>query len=240
MFEKMMVVGLVLGSTAVVSQATLVKIQPDEFTSQDTFVYSRLPTGNATGVFQLTGDPEAAVSASKHLAITTFTTSTTTHMHSLIKLPIASLQVDPGEQAVIGLWSQVGFLSQAATPSTTYPVTLSLYPLTGSWNEDITWNQHGAGGFISDTAVASVQVSGINQWVEFDITDYLASLQPRSYEGFAIIQYAAVTEDVKPVGVFFAGAGDTTASLRPYIAVIPEPATLGLLSIASLLLRRRR
>jgi hypothetical protein len=142
---------------------------------------------------------------------------------------------------VVGLYSQSPFLPQhSESPSAAFPVSISLYAAKTAWTESSTFNSlaNTIVG-VGDAPLDSIVVDGTGRFYEFDITDSLAALKTGAYYGFVFQQDAPVT-GTKPVGLFAAGAGDADPTRRPYIAVVPEPATLGMIGIASLLLRRRR
>lgn len=225
----------VLGLAAV-SLAVPVKIQPDEAASQDTFIYSGMFGDSSAD--QVVGQAVAEA----NLGVTVYNGRNGPEaMWSLIHFPLDQINPEAGERVVVGLYSHSPFLPQhAESPSEAFPVSISLYAAKTAWTESSNFNSLantivGAG----DTPLATNVIDGIGRFHEFDITDSLDDLKAGAYFGFVFQQDAPVT-GTKPVGLFAAGAGDTDPTRRPYIAVVPEPTTLGMIGIASLLLRRRR
>lgn len=231
----------VLGLAAV-SGAAAVKIQPDEAASQDTFVYQLYQHASAGQIYA--GIPGGNASMADPILATT--KSPLGHsMHSLIRFDLTGVTIDPGEKVVFGLYVRPAAFG-SATPSPTYAAPVSVYAAESAWTESVTWaTQPGTQGGALDT----VNVAGIDQFIEFDVTVQVqAWLGGASNNGFVISQDAVVVDLDRAsqnlpaeVGVFFRGAGWSDPTQRPYLQVIPEPAVLSILSLGAMIsLRRKR
>lgn len=232
---------VVLGLAAV-SGAAAVKIQPNEAASQDTFVYEFYEDASAGDIYA--GIPGGSASLADLILATT--KSPTGHsMNSLIRFDLTGVTVDPGERVVLGLYVRPTAFGSAA-PTASYPAPVSVLAADAGWTESSTWQgQPGPLG----AAIDSIDISGTNQFVEFDVTAQVqAWLGGATNHGFIISQDAVVVDPngrgpgvAGEVGAFFRGAGWSDPTHRPYLQVIPEPAMLGILSLGAMIsLRRKR
>ncbi len=206
-------------------------IQPNEADSQDTFTYEFLPTMN----FETLGPGfQAVLGAGK--------TSTGHDTHALVKYDLATVALNAAEvtQATLGLYvrdgGSVGF--PFANPSAATPVEAVVSPLNAPWSEMlVTWGTEPGAG----SPVASTVVDGIERWVLFDVTalvkHWLDGTVPN--EGFLISQAAEVVVGGQRVSMVFDSASGPN---RPYLEIVPEPASMCLwaLGVTALARRRRR
>lgn len=206
-------------------------IQPNEADSQDAFTYEFLPTMN----FETLGPGfQAVLGAGK--------TSTGHDTHALVKFDLATVALTAAEvtKATLGLYvrdgGSVGFPFANASDAT--PVEAVVSPLNAPWSEMlVTWAAEPGAG----SPAASTVVDGIDRWVLFDVTalvkHWLDGTTPN--EGFLISQAAEVLLGGQRVSMVF----DSSSGLnRPYLEIVPEPASMGLwgLGVATLARRRRR
>jgi hypothetical protein len=222
------------------AQAAPVKIE----SQAATFVYEFLSTSNASDIY---GGNTAA--ARNILAVNE--SSGTHDMRSILKFDLTGITLDPGEQAIVGLYVRSAAFG-SGTPSSSYAPVVGIHALqtTPSWSEAASWSNSPD---IAGSALDSVTVSSIDHYIEFDVTDQVQAwlANPSSNNGFGLVQAARVYDPTAPspyppytpgleVGVFFRGAGWTTPGERPYLAVVPEPASLAFVVTGALLLKRRR
>lgn len=216
--------GVMLGTSSVAFAAPAV-VQPGPEAAADTFVYQFLPGFTFDGA------------GWNHLLGTGATTSGH-DLEALIRFDVTGLTLDANERATINLYvvdtAAAGF-GQSPTPAA--PVTTLLMPAQSVWTAStVTWATKPSAGPVA----ASVVVSGINQWVSFDVTDLVSGwiANPSSNLGVVLRQEAVVINNGPVMGVFSASA----SADRPFleIAPIPEPAVLSLLGLGGLALLRRR
>jgi len=222
-------------AVAGVSVGAVTKIQPNELTSQDTFVYEFSRFADSTGTAILGGWTGSVFAVNE---------SNGTHdMRAMIAFDLTGITIDPGESAVLKLFVRTALSpANSADPSSTNLVTVNAYAATSAWDESTaTWNNQPTLGSLAGSTV----VTGIDRWISLDITDqvktWLAS--PASNYGLVLTQDQRVYDAAAQleVGVFFRGAGYDVASHRPMLEIIPEPASLTLIGLAgATLLRRRR
>jgi hypothetical protein len=224
--------------------AAPVKIQPDESVSQDTFVYEYFQSSSAADIYESISPGNGEVLSSVILATTRSATGHT--MHTLLRFDLTGVSLGPGEKAVLGLYVRPSAFGSAA-PSPSYPASLSVYAGSTPWTESVTWQTQ---PLPTGDKVGSVQVTGTNQFIEFDVTTQVqAWLSGTANNGF-IVQQDTVVVDPNgrgpgvpgEVGVFFRGAGWSDPSQRPYLQVIPEPTSLaaGLAGLVVRIIRRKR
>ena len=192
--------------------------------TQDTFVYEFLPT------FNFDSPPFNALLSSGE-------TGTGHATRSFIQLDLSGVTLQPGQTALLNLWvdptEDSGF---GVSPSASAPVEADIYPVTGgSWDATtITWGNQPGTGALATSGI----ISGVNQWVSFDITSLVQSwiANPATNLGLAIEQPAAVQNS----GFVVAVCDSTAGTNAPYLQIVPEPATLGAVGIAAMVCLRRR
>lgn len=231
------VLGIVTGLTAIaaasMANAAPVLIQPNEAASNDTFVYSFLPTtpfGNTTYM----GVSDATIAGQAH------------DTRSLISFDLTGVTLDSGEVARIGFWvrSKTGTAFDnpfIADPSPTATVPVNAYEITSSWIESSTnWNSQPS---VAASSFASTTVSGINQFYSFDATTLVSNwlANPGSNFGVELRMDAPVQNAGIDVAVVIDSAGGSGGAPYLQIMAVPEPTTLGVLFVAGALgVRRRR
>jgi hypothetical protein len=226
--------GVVMVAVAVCPAWGLI-IQPDETASKDVFVYEGLPTFNMNG-----GGFEVALGSSE-------TNDVPGHdVHTLIAFDVNSVPFAPNDvtSATLNLYvidSTQVFGPSFANPSPNAPVGAEVLAISGAWDEStVNWNtQPGTTGGVLD----AVTITGVNQWATLDVTqlvrDWLSGAATN--DGLMVRQPAEVfnAEVGKLAAAVYNAA--SASSNRPYLEVLPEPGTLGLLLIGGVLgLRRRR
>lgn len=247
MFRSIWVLGVcvtISGGFVGSGWAAAVKIQPDESASQDTFIYEYFQSASAADIYESIAPGNGEALASLILATTRSATGHT--MHSLVRFDLTGVSLGPGEKAVLGLYVRPSAFGSAA-PSSSYPAPLSVYAASTPWTESVTWQTQ---PLPLGSAVDSIQVTGTNQFIEFDVTAQVQAWLAGSDNNGFIIQQDTVVVDPNgrgpgipgEVGVFFRGAGWSDPSQRPYLQVIPEPTGLvaGLTGFVVWMARRRR
>lgn len=222
--------------------AAPVKIQPDESTSQDTFVYEYFQSSSAADIYESIAPGNGEALASLILATTRSSTGHT--MHTLLRFDLTGVSLGPDEKAVLGLYVRPSAFGSAA-PSLSYPAPLSVYAAGTGWTESVTWQSQ---PLPSGSAVDSIQVTGTLQFIEFDVTTQVQTWLAGSDNHGFIVQQDAVVVDPHgrgpgipgEVGVFFRGAGWSDPSQRPYLQVVPEPVGLGIFTGLGVWTMRRR
>jgi len=216
-------------AVAGVSVGAVTKIQPNEAASQDTFVYAFSDYAKEPGtVLAPSGNVIAVTNSVNHT------------MLSLIRFDLGGATLVDGESAYLRLKIRDAYNPGSANPSADFPARVKVHVATGAWDESVTWN--GQPTYNASEIVAE-NVTGIDQWVSFDITHQVAAwlASPLTNFGVVLTQDQRVHNGIKEVGVFFHGAGYGVESDRPMLEIIPEPASLTLIGLAgATLLRRRR
>jgi hypothetical protein len=106
---------------------------------------------------------------------------------------------------------------------------------TSAWNETATWASQPTFGA---SPIASSVISAINQWISLDITAQVDAwlADPASNFGLVLVQDAPAS-----TGGTVAVVYESSSSVnKPYLQIIPEPASLGWVGLSLLTLRRRR
>lgn len=255
---------------ALPATAATTRLQPDEAASADVLLYEF----DVPGVFGIPTPPRSTNLDSETLnAISpppvpfgnflgsaetdpfSLTPSGPLRQHgtrSLIKFDLASvmLMASQVKSATLNLFS-LNALRAFENPTADLPVTTDLRQVTEDWNEQtVTWDNRPA---VAATPEASVEQTGVGQWVTFDVTDLvkLWLTDPSSNYGVQISQrdvvdFAVPNARDRYVASLYASSAFADASLRPYIEVapVPVPAAFGLLAmgvagLGALRLRRR-
>ncbi len=208
------------------TQAAPIIVQPDESTSLDVAVYE---FAFASSIDLNADDWGKLLAATK--------TETGHDMVSLIQFDLSGVTLAPGESASLNLYvgnveTTVGL---GVNPTSEYPGTLDLYANTAAWDETTKWANKPS---YNTTAVDSLVVEGINQWISFDITDQLQAWldTPSSNFGFTLVQRDLVLNEGKVALVFDSSAGVN----KPSLQVVPEPTTLTMIAGGAVMLLRRR
>jgi hypothetical protein len=219
-------------SLAAGSAAIAVTIQPNEGTSKDSFVYEFLPG------FNFNSPPFGAL-------LTAGKTGIGHDTESLVQFDLTTVGLTAAQvtSATLQIWATsaaaAGF---GVDPSPAGPIQIDLYSVAGAspaWTEStVTWASKPTTGSL----VASTTLSGINQWIAFDVTSLVKQWLDGSLanNGLLLRENAVVGSDPNfVVSVFDSSAGQHA----PLLTVVPEPSGLLLaglgLPIVALAIRRR-
>lgn len=144
-----------------VAGASTLVLQPDEPQSKDAWAYQFFPTTDMNVDFfaVLPVGNTGSFSAHSQQSFVQFDLSGVTSPASRISSATLQLHVIPSEMTGFG-----------SSPSAAYPIDVSVYPVTGNWNESITWNTRPS---VGATAVDTLTFDGseIDNWVSFDVTN---------------------------------------------------------------------
>jgi hypothetical protein len=259
---------LALGAAPALAVTTL---QPDEAASKDVFLYEF----DVPGVFGIPTPPRSTNLDTETLNMISpppvpfgnFLGSAVTDpfsltpggplrehgTRSLLQFDLNSLGLTAAmvKSATISLFG-LPALRAFESPSEDNPVTVDLRQVTEDWSEQTaTWD---TAPMVAMDPAATVIQSGVNQWLEFDVT-HLVKLwldQPAMNFGVEFSQ-REVVEIPQPDGArdryvasLYASSAFADPSLRPMLTVapVPVPAALPLLALAmgllgALRLRRR-
>lgn len=223
-FGRPAAAGMVIAGMAASAVASPVTLQPTAAQGQDAFVYQSMPTWN----FDSSGFEKFIVLGK----------STAGHdLNGLIKFDLTGVSLAPGETATLNLYVQptesTGFAG--VSPTSAGPAVAQVFAATSSWSAgSVNWNSGIAGGSL----LTSQAIDGTGKWITFDVTSQVQSWVSGSAtnNGFLLSQEAAVNSGGW-VGLVF---DSSAATNRPFLQVVPEPASLaGLAIIGGVLLRRR-
>jgi hypothetical protein len=196
-----------------------IMLQPGEAESGDTFVYEFLPTFNlnSSGFGGIVG---VSRSDSGH------------NLNTLLRFDFSGATLQAGDRVTVNVFAvdgtSLGF--PFSNPSVLNPIVVDLYANTSDWDEEVvSWNTRPS---VSGTLTASAVITGINEWVSFDITDLAWGWVSGSEANFGmtLIQRDVVINGGAVAGVFASSAASDD-SLRPFVAAVPEPAGLGLIVV---------
>lgn len=217
----------------IASPAHAAVIQPIEADSKDVFVYQFLGGFN----FETMGAGFQSILAAG-------VTGVGHDVQTFIDFDLSSLSIAASDVASARLslyvidGSSVGF--PFGNPSPAGVVDAEVYAVTSPWAETtLTW---GTRPTVGASALGTTAVSGLNQWVDFDITslvqDWLSGAQTQY--GLLITAAAPVLDpdSGNAIALVFESASNQHRPLLE-LTLVPEPATLTLLTLAGLAVARR-
>lgn len=207
-------------------------LQPEEADSQDVFVYEFLPTFN----FETSGPQLQAI-----LATSENTIGHTTR--TLIGFDLSSVPFDAEDvtEATLNLYAIDGeaiFQGAFRNPNPGAAADVQAWVASEAWVEDeVTWaTQPGAGALAGSTVVDDVE-----QWVRIDVTqavrDWLSGAEPNY--GF-VVRMAEEVRDPDTGAVVGVVYDSSSAMHKPFLEIVPEPATVGLVLGGVVAAGRRR
>ena len=173
--------------------------------------------------------------------------------HTWIQFDLPVINTDDVISASLNLWALdgEGITGAFANPSVGKEVVTRVYDAGTSWDEQaITWETEPAHGDL----VTQTTQDAVEQWVEFDVTSIVLDwLNGTKTNNGLFLDQEAVVLDVRMDPDELSGLEDVVASLypssawndetvRPFLAinVVPEPASLSLLTVGGFFLLRRR
>ena len=198
-----------------------VTIQPNEPASDDVFAYQFLSTSNwDTGPFA--GLLAAGKTVSGH------------DTESFLKFDLTSVPYAPSEVTSATLSVYVGDTSTTgfgSNPTAVSPAQVDLYPITAAWVEGtLNWNTKPT---IAGVATDSLSVTGISQWIDFDVTSLVVDWLDGSLTNNGLSLVMGAVAAVPSTAVVFDSSAGTN---KPVLTVVPEPscALLALLAVPAL------
>ncbi len=203
---------------AAVSQTAFgITIQPDETASKDVFAYENFPTMNWDAA------PFGALLAAGK-------TTSGHDTESFVQFDLSSVPYTAGQvtSATLNLYvvdtAEAGF---GTSPTVASPVLVDLFGITGSWTEArLTWGTKPA---VSATTTDAVSVSGVDQWISFDVTSLVVGWLDGSLTNNGVSLVADTVSSVSSTAAVFDSSAGTNL---PYLTVVPEPGSF-LLALAA-------
>lgn len=238
---RRLALALALVASGTTHAATQIRLQPNEASSQDVFVYEF----GIPGVFgiptaaRVTNLDSTTLNALAPLPVVPFgnflgaaNTDPLTGMmgesrahdtKSLIRFDLSFLNLAPTQvqDAWINVYALPG-LPPFSDPTAMAPITTELRAATQAWNEStVTWENRPAVGPVHSSATQS----GVNQWVRFDVTGLVRDwlMTPARNYGVELSQPDIVMLDGKPIASLYASSAFPDAELHPYLPFQPCP-----------------
>ena len=229
--------------------ATTIRLQPDERSSKDVFIYEfgvpgifGIPT--ATRSTNLDTETLDALSPPPARPFGDFLASANTDpligrqgeirahdARSLIQFDLSFLNLTAAQVATasINVYALPG-LPAFANPTADAPIVTELRQVIQPWSETTaTWENQP----LVSAALTQATQNGVEQWVTFDVTglvrDWLNERTPN--HGVELSQPDVMLLGGRPIGSLYASSAFDDPNLRPFLSIsaVPEPQTYALL-----------